>query len=259
MKTGTYQNRYSWTFARLESKLMRTSKQILCVVLIGMSMILSVKSPACPPPPCTSCWGNWPDCDVWKCTGCTSCEGTSCMDDDDKCTDCKTCDYGVCVGGCVECEICVEWSPGFYDCDHLCMYCDPPEYCDGCRCVECSLGTTPDTSTCSSSNDTSCPFCDTGPDDACSDHTIKEYQDASLYDCTGADCNEIEEICYIEYDVENGPIWGSMLCYSTGNGPDCNLNLEFPSWCQRCQKDTADPGTPNPETSHSCPPEQSWP
>ena len=133
MKTGTYQNRYSWTFARLESKLMRTSKQILCVFLIGMSMILCVKSLACPPPPCTSCWTNWPNCDTWKCTGCESCVSGSCVncggDPTKSCCDgisCydpyeeQCCSYGdatTCKNSC-----CDDW-----DC----------EYCDGSGCSSC--------------------------------------------------------------------------------------------------------------------------
>lgn len=122
--------------------------------------------------------------------------------------------------------------------------------------MECSLGTA-DTSTCSSSNDTSCPYCDTGIGDACSDHTIKLYQDASLYDdCTGADCNEIEEICYKEYDCTNGTVLPMFYCGPATPGPlACHFQTDFPVWCTKCKQDPADQGTPNPETSHSCPEE----
>ena len=142
MKTGTYQNRYSWTFARLESKLMRTSKQILCVFLIGMSMILCVKSLACPPPPCTSCWTNWPNCDTWKCTGCESCVSGSCVNcggdptksccDGISCYDPETdhcCYYGT-GKTCANNESCCEGTQGEDCCNNITESC-----CDG-ECFE---------------------------------------------------------------------------------------------------------------------------
>lgn len=215
-----------------------------------------------------SCEDNCTMCDscvsgscISTCTACERCEygggGYTCVND---CPDCKDCVGGSCVGGCEECYECVEWSPGFYDCDHLCLNgCDPPKYCDGCSCIECSLGTA-DTSTCSSSNDESCPPCDTGIGDSCADHTIKLYEDATLYPCTGADCDDIEEICYKEYDCDDGTILPLMHCVYGGTAYSCSIFTEFPSWCTTCVQDTADQGTPGPpETSYSCPEEGSPP
>ena len=59
---------------------MKTERKMLKTSLIGIVVLFCAVAKTCPPPQCPSCWGNWPDCDVWKCTGCSSCEGTSCVD-----------------------------------------------------------------------------------------------------------------------------------------------------------------------------------
>lgn len=98
----THQNRLEleWISAGLEGTLMGSSRQYLHVcILIGISMLLSAQTQACPCPPCPPCYsqtGSYPNCNCsYNCTGCQSCVSDSCVncggDPTKSCCDNTTC------------------------------------------------------------------------------------------------------------------------------------------------------------------------
>ena len=126
---------------------MKTKRILSGVVLAGISLFMGSKVLACPPPPCTSCWTNWPDCDTWKCTGCESCVSGSCVDDDSNCGDPDCWD---CNGGDCDCDISINSVTSE---DTVCASCDvtfTASISGSCSCVDWSGGGDPvsDSGTC---------------------------------------------------------------------------------------------------------------
>ena len=67
---------------KMERKMLKTS-------LIGIVVLFCAVAKACLPPPCTSCWDNWPDCDTWRCTTCEQCSGGGCVPKANTCDNCS--------------------------------------------------------------------------------------------------------------------------------------------------------------------------
>lgn len=137
MKTGTHQNKLEWISTGTEGTLMGNTKLLGSVLLIGITMLLSAQTLACPCPPCPPCYtqtGSYPNCNCsYNCTGCQSCVSDSCVNCGGDPT--KAC-----------CDNIVCYSPSWRQC---CGYgngkvcnascCDSwaCQYCDGGGCTFC--------------------------------------------------------------------------------------------------------------------------
>ena len=133
---------------------MKTKRMMLKVVSIGTVILFFAIAHAVTPPPCTSCWTNGPDCDVWKCGDGEGCCDKTCYDlatrhccgygngetcaDDETCCDgdccdpeqCESCEFGTCEDS-IHCSPCWEWEsmPSNYIPD--CPDCDNSVGCSG--------------------------------------------------------------------------------------------------------------------------------
>lgn len=150
--------------------------------IIGFCLLLGVRAFACDPP-CPPCWSNWPDCNVWSCSGCQRCNGLECVWN---CITGQTCCNNSCCSGicCPLNEICCTqgaccdgiacYNPGVMQC---CEYgdgttCLKEEYCYGGECVEClELNHCPQ-----------CEYCD--PSHSCQDILVTSI-DGPQYVCVG--------------------------------------------------------------------------
>jgi hypothetical protein len=194
------------------------------------------------------------------CQKCVMAEEYVCVDD---CKDCKECEFGYCVGGCdEECEDCVEWSPGFYECDHKCLNCEWPEYCvDACYCTDCS--TEENTDMCRESKTYACPVCHVFLGPACSEFNSRDYEDSTIVYCTSSyeDCEEQDDsLCYTEYTcvTDNAPGYFHMCQLHEGQLDCVFMDWSWLGWCTMCTRNIFDEGDPYYVEEATCPSAE-WP
>ena len=238
---------------------------------------------------CTgACHNGCSDCscanDDTKCTGCKSCVDGECEDDNSKCStilNCEECNNGTCenrcpplgkycdwAGECVECRStahCDDECKQCLDneCKHGCTACYTPWYCaNACYCTDCSTEEDYDECNVSKNEDYECDNCDDTMNPSCPG-TMREYTGNAKITCTTthSDCSNDDHLCYTVY---NCTVSGFVPLHSCGTGdmptnpPSCLINLDFPSLCRECGKDSSDEGDPWYTDNNTCPTEE-WP